>query len=313
MRSILENDCLAAASYYAPRGAERLLALGNLLANRYLKPDDRLIGVIGEPGMGKSSLIRGMFPGLELTSDDDGIKIRPLPLQHVNDLTYFSPHTYHLDIRLEAAFEQIGRLSELIRSALVKKRRVIVEHFEMVYPVLKVNADFLIGIGEEIIIARPNIFGPYPKNIHDSVEGTGIYRKMAHTAEHLILYVLIEFYGYELPKIYSDFPRGFVIEFDTCPSFDIQELEDKVTELIKQDIEVKKGTDGTVSVAGKCIQCTEPRIHVNNTAEISNFRLLKKTFYDPISGTYKLVGLVGESLPKSYSYQLYMDGKDFEG
>ena len=31
------------------------------------------ITFIGMPGSGKSALIRGMFPGLELTNDDDGV------------------------------------------------------------------------------------------------------------------------------------------------------------------------------------------------------------------------------------------------
>ncbi len=312
MKVPLENDCLAAASYYAPRGSERLMNLGNLLATRYLKPADRLVGIIGEPGMGKSSLIRGMFPGLELTSDDNGIKVRPLPLKNIDDNTYFSPHTYHLDIRLELAFDQPGELAGLIKSALEKKKRVIVEHFERIYSALGRNADLLVGIGEEILITRPNVFGPYPKNIYESIEGTGIYRKMAHSAEHLTLYVLMEEYGFDAPKIYSDFPRGFVIEFPEQPSFDIHELENKVRGLIKKGVSVEKNNENSVVVAEKQYPCSEPRIHVDSSKEIMNFRLLKKLFYDPVSETYKLVGLVGEGAPESYTYKLQFDDEDFE-
>jgi hypothetical protein len=39
---------------------------------------------------------------------------------------------------------------------------VVIEHFELVYPLLHMNADLLIGVGEEVVIARPNIFGPEP-------------------------------------------------------------------------------------------------------------------------------------------------------
>ena len=43
-------------------------------------PSDQLIGIIGCEGSGKSTLIRGLFPGLELTNDDDGINVRRAPI-----------------------------------------------------------------------------------------------------------------------------------------------------------------------------------------------------------------------------------------
>ena len=48
-------------TYYAPRGRRRIFALGIQLAQQYLSPFDKLIGVIGEAGSGKSALIKGMF------------------------------------------------------------------------------------------------------------------------------------------------------------------------------------------------------------------------------------------------------------
>ena len=57
-----------------------MYALGMQVAQLYLSPFDKLIGIIGEAGSGKSALIRGMFPGLELTNDDNGVYVRPLPL-----------------------------------------------------------------------------------------------------------------------------------------------------------------------------------------------------------------------------------------
>ena len=46
------------SSYYAPRGAHRMYDLGQQIAQLYLNPNDKLIGIIGEAGSGKSALIR---------------------------------------------------------------------------------------------------------------------------------------------------------------------------------------------------------------------------------------------------------------
>lgn len=70
-----------------------------------------------------------------------------------------------------------------------QQKRVIVEYFEMLYPVLNRNADLMIGIGEEVIVTRPSLFGPLPQNIADIVYKSLIYRKMAHSAEDLYGYV----------------------------------------------------------------------------------------------------------------------------
>ena len=118
------------SSYFAPRGHQRMYALGMQLAQLYLSPYDKLIGIIGEAGSGKSALLRGMFPGLELTNDDDGVYVRPLPILD-QDHGYFSPHTYHLDIRFENGFTQMTDLADAITEALQKGKRVIVEHFDI--------------------------------------------------------------------------------------------------------------------------------------------------------------------------------------
>ena len=47
------------------------------------------IGIIGEAGSGKSMLIKGMFPGLELTNDDNGVNTRPLPILDIEQQGFF--------------------------------------------------------------------------------------------------------------------------------------------------------------------------------------------------------------------------------
>jgi predicted GTPase len=84
------------AVYFAPRGKKRLLSLGNIIAQRHLSAEDNLIGFIGDAGAGKSLLIKGMFPGLELSNDDEGLNVRPLPILKNEDNGFFSSHTYHI-------------------------------------------------------------------------------------------------------------------------------------------------------------------------------------------------------------------------
>ncbi len=59
--------------FFAPRGLIRMADLGMQVAQQYLSPFDKVIGLVGEAGSGKSMFIKGMFPGLELTNDDDGV------------------------------------------------------------------------------------------------------------------------------------------------------------------------------------------------------------------------------------------------
>lgn len=283
------------AVYYAPRGKKRLMFLGGLLAQRYLNPEDRLIGLVGDAGAGKSLLIRGMFPGLVLTNDDDGINMRPAPVLHDAADGYFRTHTYHLDVRFEAAFTSYGEMAEAVRAALQKKRRVVVEHFELLYPVLRINAEILIGIGEEVIVTRPGVFGPEPQSIAERVFESLKYRKRAHSAEDLVA-VALEEMGYEVPEIHSDVRRGFLLEFPRPPvDLDLDEVEAKVRAMIAADAPICYVDDEHIRVGEILHWCSGPRIHVRSAGEVGEFRLMKDSLYDPITHLYLIAGLVGDA------------------
>jgi len=282
------------SSYFAPRGHHRMYALGMQLAQQYLSPNDRLIGIIGEAGSGKSALIRGMFPGLELTNDDNGVYIRPLPLlEQDRGFSFFSPHTYHVDIRFENGFTQMSDLAEAITEALKKGRRVVVEHFDLVYPLLGANANLLIGIGEQVLIARPNIFGPEPEEIRETVYKSLPYRLMAHTAEDLCEMCMCEFDRERCG--HDDVRHGFSIYFpETPPDIDIPTLEAKVQEIIAQNLPIGYVDENHISVGDQVHKCNGPRIHVRHTGQIENFRLMHHLIYDRFKCRYSLVGCVGE-------------------
>jgi len=283
------------SSYYAPRGHHRMYALGMQLAQMYLSPFDKLIGIIGESGSGKSALIRGMFPGLELTNDDNGVYVRPLPLlEQDNNFAFFSPHTYHVDIRFENGFTQMSVLADAIIEALNKGRRVIVEHFDLVYPLLGANANLLIGVGEQVLIARPNVFGPEPDELKEVVYKSLPYRLMAHSAEDLCELCIDEF---DFSRCgHDDVKHGFALYFpDTKPSFDIKELEQKVNDIIAQDVPITYVDENHITIGDKLQMCSGPRIHVNRTGQIQGFKLLDHFIYDRFKNRYLLVGCVGEN------------------
>ncbi len=279
--------------FFAPRGNVRMTRLGMQIAHQYMTPFDQLIGIIGEAGSGKSMLIKGMFPGLELSNDDNGVNVRPLPILSVDeDEGFYAPHTYHMDMRFETGFTQIHILADAVKCALSKGRRVIVEHFEMLYPLLGRNADLLIGVGEEVLVTRPTMFGPLPQDISNIVSKSITYRKMAHTAEDLVEYCLPE--DMVLECTHGDVKRGFYLSFDHKPEIDLYDLEKKVNDIIAQDIGVSFYDEEHVKIGNTIHPCTGPRIHVRSTGEIENFRLLKEIFHDPAEKRYLMIGLVGE-------------------
>ena len=288
------KSCLIQAQYHAPRGKKRLYSLSHVLAQRYLMPSDQLIGIIGCEGSGKSTLIRGLFPGLELTNDDDGINVRRAPIYDFAEDDHFCGHTFHIDIRFESAFHQLYEIADAINRAIKCGKRVVVEHFNLIYNHLGYNAQIIFALGEDLRVYRPTIFGPSPLDIYEEMEKNTKYRLMAHSAEDITCSLLSTEYDLDLPALHSDVKHGFVIGFGQKPDFDIMELEAKVKAIIAADIPIKPSESSHIEIGERRIYCTGKRVHVKRSGEIENFRLVKKLFYDPILKEYLLVGLAGK-------------------
>jgi len=268
--------------------------LGMQIAQQYLSPFDKLIGLIGVAGSGKSMIIKGMFPGLELTNDDEGVNVRPLPLLSVDETGFYTAHTYHIDVRFESAFKQMHELADAILYAANKGKRVVIEHFDLIYPFLGRNAHLLIGLGEEVIVTRPTLFGPKPQEICDVVFKSIKSRLMVHTAEDICEYVLskqdIGTHQYE----HADVREGFVLSFVTKPDIDLEELENGINELISQNVEVSYADEHHIKIGDSMRRCSGPRMHVRSTGEIEKVTLLKELLKEPITDRFLLVGVVGE-------------------
>jgi len=282
--------------FLAPRGLDRMADLGMQIAQQYLSPFDQLIGFIGKAGSGKSMLIKGMFPGLELTNDDSGVNVRPLPLLSVEEDQggFYTPHTYHIDIHFEAAFTPMFQLAIAIQEAVNLGKRVIVEHFELVREHLEINAHLLIGIGEEIIITRPTIFGPEPSDIAKIVQKSLQYRFMAHTAEDLCGLYLKDKVTEEY--LHDDVRRGFILSFQNKPEIDLEELENHINEMIEKDLPVSFKDDYNIQIGEEIYPCSGPRMHVKRTKDIKHFTAAKQFVQEPISKRWLLTGIIGDEV-----------------
>ncbi len=292
---VVMHETLIYAVYYAPRGRMRLYKLGRDIAERHLFPTDLLVGIIGAEGAGKSTLIRGIFPGLELTNDDEGINLRSAPIFDFSEADRFGPHTYHIDVRYEQAFHQLWEIAAAVVEAIRHRRRVVVEHFDLLYPHLHFNAQIILGLGEEVVVARPNVFGPHPEAIRDIVYRTVKYRKMAHSAEDITSLILSKQYGYQIPVQHSDVKHGFVIGFAKPPGIDLKKLEDDIRALIAQDLPIVPADEGHIRIGDEIMECTGVRTHVKSTAQIESFRLLPEMRFNPITQEQLLVGIVGDA------------------
>jgi GTPase SAR1 family protein len=286
-------ETLIYATYYAPRGRQRLYMLGNELSHRYLYANDLIIGIIGAPGSGKSTLVRGLFPGLELTNDDEGTNVRQALIYDFDPEDFFAPHTFHIDVHYELGFRQKWEIADAISHAISHGRRVIIEHFDLIWETLGYNAQIIFGIGEEVIVTRPSVFGPFPEAIRDIVNRTIKFRLMAHSAEDITTMILERDYNLRRRVLHSDVKHGFVINFPEKPDINIPELEQKVKDIIAQNIPIMPVGADHIQIGEASIFCTGIRTHVQNSGQIENFRLVKQFRYHPIFQEYMLIGRVG--------------------
>lgn len=282
--------------YFAPRGRDRLLYLGDQIGRRHLHFGDKLVGIIGDAGSGKSSLIRGMFPGLELTNDDDRLDARNI--MRVRDLeeSFANATTFHIDMRFQMAFTQMHEIVTFVNNALERERRVIVEHFDLLYPALQRPADIMVGIGEEILVVRPTIFGPLPQNIYDAMHRSLLYRKMAHTVEDLTIQLLEnEFHVDHKIFFSSDIRNGFMLRFTQKIDLDLAALARRLDERLAENLPVRYHDESHILIGDSMMHCSGPRLHLRNTSEVRDFHLLQEFIRDPKTDTYCLVGILGHA------------------
>ena len=134
-------------------------------------------------------------------------------------------------------------LADAVHKAMRDGCRIVVEHFELLYPVLKQNADVLVGIGEEVIIARPSLFGPLPEEIKSIVYESLYHRKMAHSAEDITQMVLQRM-GVPKADGHDDVRHGFILCYLKQPKVDLALVDEPVsyTHLALTEADISEST-----------------------------------------------------------------------
>ena len=292
MQNLIQNYAIYSL-YFAPRGKERLLFLGDQIGRRHLQFADRLIGILGDAGSGKSSLIKGMFPGLELTNDDDRLDAKKIMRVRDPEEEFNNATTFHLDMRFQIAFTQMHEIVDFVNRALERNRRVIVEHFNLLFPALQQPADLMVGIGEEILVVRPTVFGPLPQDVYELVHTSLKYRKMAHTVEDITIQILREEYHVDRDLFFSsDIKNGFLLRFTEKIELDFDTLSECVHRRLAENLQVRYLDESHIMIGDAVTPCAGPRLHVQNTSEVEGFSLVKRFVRDEKTDTYCLVGIL---------------------
>ncbi len=133
---------------------------------------------------------------------------------------------------------------------------------------------------------------------------------MAHTAEALCQCFLTQ---EELDSCnHGDVHHGFLLSFpEKEPDLNLEEIEQKVQEMIAQDIPIDYVDESHILIGGKMHDCTGPRTHVRSTGKIQGFRLLHHLVHDPYAQRWLMVGCVGEDSEEHLKQlnRLYPDGR----
>ena len=101
-----------------------MMELGMKITQMYLNPFDRIIGIIGAKDSGKSWLIKGMFPGIQTVESDDEFDILNMPLLNSEEVGFYTPKTFHVDVRAARKYVSLEEISKAVLHVISQHKRV---------------------------------------------------------------------------------------------------------------------------------------------------------------------------------------------
>ena len=159
------------------------------------------------------------------------------------------------------AFTQIHVLADAIKQAIAQDKRVVVEHFDLIYPLLGYERRNTYWYRREVIVTCPKIFGPKPQDIADIVYKTIRYRRMAHSAEDITCKILEYDYGFTHPQMHGDVRLRVCADFQCKTWVDLYELEARVSNIWDEGIEISCLDDNHIQFGnGTSIAAQAPEI-----------------------------------------------------
>lgn len=99
-----------------------MMELGMKITQMYLNPFDRIIGIIGAQDSGKSMLIKGMFPGIQTVDEDDEFEILNMPLLNAEDVGFYTPRTFHVDVRAARKYVPLETIAQAVLDVTASKK-----------------------------------------------------------------------------------------------------------------------------------------------------------------------------------------------
>ena len=162
------------------------------------------------------------------------------------------------------------------------------EHFDLLYPTLKMNAHVLVGIGQEVIIARRAFSAPSGRD--QAVVFKSLHPEDGPSAED-VPSISLKGWAYRRRK-------GTAMSAAALSSITASGLAElALAERAGQGDDrpgstINPAGNRKITIGEMSLHCTGPR-HVRSTGEIKNFRLGKEYLRDPLTGIYSIVGKVG--------------------
>ena len=86
-----------------------------------------------------------------------------------------------------------------------------------------------------------------------------------------------------------------MINYREKPNFNLYEIEEKIKDIIRQDLPIVPSGEESIKIGDYEMHCTGPLMHVESTGKIQGFSLVKEFYFDSRFNEYVVAGVVGQT------------------